>query len=77
MKERTVIIFKLVCFLAVPLLTPFIGLLKPLQESGAWPNGVQWTVTLIVAAVGMFNAGLAFSSGSFAKWRQNQNDAPK
>ena len=74
--ETKILLFKLTCFLSVPLLTPFVGLMKPRAEAGEWPNSVQWTVTLFVAVIGMFNAGLAFSSGSFAKWREDRKVPP-
>lgn len=71
--EGHTIVLKLVCFLAIPAVTPFVSLLKPLQASGIWPNGICWLVTGLVSLVGVANAGLAFSSGSFAKWQANAN----
>ena len=63
---------KLVCFLGIPLVTPFVSLLKPHQQAGDWPNGVAWLVTLLVALVGVFNAGLAFTSNAYRSWQDKQ-----
>ena len=73
MKEGTIISFKLCCFLIIPACSAFISLLKPRARDGVWPNGIEWTVTAIIAIANVANAGLAFSSGSFAKWQEKQN----
>lgn len=68
--EGHTIIFKLVCFLTIPACSVFVALLKPHVETGTWPNGVAWWCAIVMAIANICNAGLAFSSGSFAKWQE-------
>jgi len=75
MKSGTVIAFKLACFLTIPACGVFVALLKPHVEKGDWPNGVAFTVAIIMAVANVANAGLAFTSGSFAKWQEKNGSA--
>jgi hypothetical protein len=70
--EGHMVLLKLACFLGIPLLTPFVDLLKPHAEKGDWPNSVSWTITLFLAGIGICNAGLAFTSNSFSKWMEKR-----
>ena len=73
--EGHTIIFKLVCFLTIPACSVFVALLKPHVETGTWPNGVAWWCAIVMAIANICNAGLAFSSGSFAKWQEKNGGA--
>ena len=74
--EGNTIALKFAFFLAVPALTPFVALFKSAEASGVMPNKIYVVGTALVALLGVANAGLAFTSGSFAKWQANSNQPP-
>jgi hypothetical protein len=74
--KGTIVLAKMGFMMIVAGAGPFIGLLKPLQTSGDWPNGIAWAVTFIFALVAIANVGIAFTSASFAEWMDERKEEP-
>jgi len=74
--EGNTIVLKFAFFLAVPAITPFVTLFKSAEVSGVMPNKIYIIGTALVALLGIANAGLAFTSGSFARWQASSSSLP-